>query len=92
MKLHNIPCEPYNFPIHFKSIKPQTNTQGHMTRLLLGGSLGPQVKDHTTRLLPGASLGPQIKDQTTLFLLGASLGPQVSCVTTKSFVRPTGRL
>ena len=68
-----------------------TNTDGHVTRLLLGASLGPQVKDHTTWLLPGASLSSQIKDQTTLFLPGVSLDPQVSCVTTRSFVRPTGR-
>ena len=65
MKLYNTPCEPYNFPILFKSIKPQTNTQGHVTRLLLGASLGPQVKDHTTRLLPGASLGPQVGCDST---------------------------
>jgi hypothetical protein len=65
MKLHNIPYEPYHFPILFKNIKPQTNTQGHVTRLLLGASLGPQVKDHTTRLLLGASLGPQISCVTT---------------------------
>ena len=64
----------------------------HTTMLLPGASLGPQVKDFITWLLLGASLGPQIKDQTTLFLPGASLGPQASCVTTRSFVRPTGRL
>jgi hypothetical protein len=82
MKLHNTPCEPYHFPILFESIKPQTNAQGHVTRLLLGASLGPQVKDHTTRLLSGALLGPQIKDLITWLLPGASFGPQIKDQTT----------
>ena len=59
---------------------------------LPGALLGLQVEDHTTWFLPGASLEPQVKDHTTWFLPGASLGPQVSCVSTRSFVKPTGKI
>ena len=76
MKLHNTPCEPYKFFNTFQKHKT-TNTQGNVTRLLPGASLGPQVKDHTTWFLLGVFLGPQVKNLTTWFLLGVSLGPQV---------------
>ena len=67
-------------------------TKMELSWFLPGASLGPQAKDHTISFLPRASLGPQVKNHTTWFLPRASLSPQVSCVSTKSFVRPTGKI